>query len=171
MKKNRGFTLVEIMVAVSILSVLLVIVYASISAVRARARNAQVKTDKQNLILALVRAREASPTFSYPGQPGWQCLKTSGTCWKGQLGGGSTVPAAITPYLPGGVIPIPPGVNVSQYRTGGYIYNPTPSTQGQLTGSFIVWSQERPILPEECNSGYIPQLEPGIYYCYEALPR
>jgi len=168
---KKGFTLVEIMVVVSIIVVLLGIIMASISSVRSKSRDAQVKADKQMIILALVRAREASPNFSYPGQPGWQCLKTSGTCWNGQLGGGATVPTAITPYLPGGVIPIPPGVNASQFRTGAYIYNPTPSIQGQLTGSFIVWSQERPILPGECNSGYTPQLEPGIYYCYEALPR
>ena len=170
MKKKRGFTLLEIMVAVSIMTVLLVIVTASVSAVRARTRNAQVKTDKQNLILALVRAREASPTYTYPGIQGWQCLKASGSCWKGTYSGNSTISNALTPYLPGGTFPIPPGNNANQFRTGGYAYNPVPTTQGGVTASFIVWAQEKQILPEECN-GSVQQLETGIYYCYEALPR
>jgi prepilin-type N-terminal cleavage/methylation domain-containing protein len=169
MKKNLGFTLLEIMVAVSIMTLLITVVSASISGARSRARNAQVKSEKQNIILALVRAREASPTYTYPGVTGWQCLKPSGTCWKGAWTGNSTITNALTPYMPGGVIPIPPWTDTNQHRTGGYLYSPYIVNFVGVTGPVLVWSQENQINTADCNGATFTSI--GAYYCAELLPR
>lgn len=170
MKRNsKGFSLVEIMVAVTISLTLLAIVTASISAIRSKARNAQVMADKQNLILALVKAREASPTYSYPGVAGWQCIKATGSCWKNAYTGNSTITAALTPYLPAQTIPIPPWKDTNQHRTGAYTYNPYVVNFVGVTGPVLVWSQDTPIASSTCNGATF--LSINAYYCAEILPR
>lgn len=171
MKKNEGFTLLELMLVVSVIVILMSIITASIYSVRSRARDAQARSEKNNLVLALVKAREASPTFSYPGTPGvFQCIKASGTCWQGVNSGNTTVSSAVTPYLPGGVIPIPYG-RTNEYRGGGYSFNPGPYTSNGYTGAFLVWSQEKPINNADCPGYNAGKYADGIYYCYELLPR
>ena len=175
MKKafSRGFTLIELLVVLSVISSLLLITIASVNTVRARSRDAQVKTDKQILILALVRAKDANSNNQYPVAVGsGACLKASGTCWANNMYTGSqTIADTLAPYVPGAVIPRPPGTAPSQHRHDAYVlYRPTGSFAGFPAGStFLIWAQEKNITASECN-GQVSQHNPGIWYCYEKLP-
>lgn len=173
MKSSKGFSVAELLVVMTIITLLLGIVIASVTTIRARSRDAQTRTEKQTIILALVRAREASPTKTYPGLAStWQCIKSSGTCWQGGRSGNTTITNALQPFMPGGVFPLPPSRSTSERRHGGYLLNPTPSTVGASTGSFLVWAQEKAMTAADCNGEIVTFVdEPGMFYCYELLPR
>lgn len=175
---NRAFTINELIVVVAIIGLISAVVVASISSVRSKARDAQVRSDKQLLILALVRAREADPNYLYPGSGNpvgtYRCLKPvfSLTCWRNTLNSGSAIYTTIQPYLPNGIVPTPPGTRSGQYRHDAYVFtaNAIP-TAGYPQGAYLIWWQEKPIPNNECNGWNAGQLDTGIYYCYEQLPR
>lgn len=171
-KPQSGFTIVEILTVLAIVAFLLSIVITSISTTRARSRDGQVRADKQALILALVRAKEADSNKQYPvTSGGGVCIKSSGTCWRGTYSGNSSVSNAIAPYVAGGIIPKPPGSVSGQYRHDAYVlYRPSSSFSGYPANStFLIWPQEKNIQTSECN-GQVSQLDTGIWYCYEKLP-
>ncbi len=168
---KRGFTVTELLVAIAIIGILLGTIAVSASSVRSRGRDAQVRSDKQQIILALVRARDSSPNYLYPGSgSGWRCLKSSGTCWNGSYGGDAAVITTLSPYFSNATVPQPPGTQSGQSRHDSYLYTPGPITVGTpaVTGAFLIWAQESPI--SDCNGFYAGQIETGIYYCYEKLP-
>jgi prepilin-type N-terminal cleavage/methylation domain-containing protein len=81
---NRGFTFVELMVAISIIGILSAIVYANFGDARKAARDDIRKTDLKNLQLAVETYKAqngtypaqgcVSATWAGPGpQPGWGC--------------------------------------------------------------------------------------------------
>jgi prepilin-type N-terminal cleavage/methylation domain-containing protein len=169
---RRGFTLIEVLVVVTIISLLIGVTTVSVQTSRARSRDNQVKAEKQTLILALVKAKDVDASGEYPVALGaGVCLKGSGTCWRGNYSGNSTVSAALTPQVPGGVIPKPPGAVSGEYRFDSYLlYRPNFSVAGFPPGtSFLIWPQEKSIPTSECN-GQIQQLDVGLWYCYEKLP-
>jgi len=172
-KLTLGFTLVELLVAIAIIGVLVSVITISASSVRSKGRDAQVRSEKQQIILALVRARESNPNYLYPGTgtgTGWRCLKSSGNCWNNTYAGDATVITALSPYFSNGVVPQPPGTSVGQNRHDAYLYAPGPISVGSpvVTGSFVIWAQEKVIT--DCSGFYAGEIETGVYYCYEKLP-
>lgn len=168
---RSGFTLTELLISVAIIGVLVSVIAVAAGSVRSKGRDAQVRSDKQQIILSLVRAREASPSYLYPGTgTSWRCLKPNGTCWNGAYNGDSVVTTALSPYFPNGTVPKPPGTQTGESRHDSYAYTPGPITVGTpaVTGAFIIWAQEKPIT--DCNGFNVGQIETGIYYCYEKLP-
>ncbi len=159
----------ELLIVLGIISLLSAVVMASVASARARSRDAEVRNDVQIIKLALVRAREASPTFSYPGTSGnWYCLKASGSCSSSPTYSANTVVTnALTPYLPGGKFPQPRGTSEGQKRHDAYFYSP--SQGSPYNGAVLVWAQEKTISSTDCN-GPITSYESGINYCYEILP-
>lgn len=53
MKKNNGFTLVELLVVISIIGILATLVMANLNSARSRARDAQRKSDARSIATAL----------------------------------------------------------------------------------------------------------------------
>jgi prepilin-type N-terminal cleavage/methylation domain-containing protein len=169
---RRGFSLVELLVVITVIGLLVGVVTNSVIITRARSRDAQVRADKQTLILALVRAKEADVNNQYPVTLGaGACIKAIGTCWRNNYSGNATIGDALAPYVPGGIIPKPPGSTSGQYRHDAYlIYRPNSSVGNYPAGSsFIIWPQEKNISVSECN-GIVQNLDSGIWYCYEKLP-
>lgn len=172
--KKRGFTLVEILIVIVIIGLLSAVIVAATLSVRAKGRDTQVRIDKQQIILALVRARESNPDYKYPGTgSGFVCLKTSGTCFNGAYSADPAVVTTLSQYFSGGIVPQPPGTNAGERRHDAYVYAPGPISVGPgggTTGSFLIWAQEK-VIPD-CNGHYAGVLsnEPGIYYCWEKLP-
>jgi prepilin-type N-terminal cleavage/methylation domain-containing protein len=169
---KSGFTLMELMVALGIVALLVAIVLTNLTQAKSRGRDSQVRADIGKIRLALVKVRESNPLYHYPGTAGaYQCIKTTGTCFKGQYSANTTLTSAISSYFPGQAIPKPPGTNTSENRHDAYVLNPylpaaTPLPNGQY-GPVLIWYQEKPI--PDCK-GYVAQHETGIYYCYEQLP-
>lgn len=178
--QEKGFTLTELMAVFVIITLLMLVIMTSIQSARGRGRDSQVRSDKQRIILGLVKAREAATDYIYPGNSGWQCLKAGGKCFLNSSGtggytGNSTITSALTPYMPGGVIPSTPAP-VGAYMYDSYLYNPNvtqPDTLAPagITGPVLLWYQEKPIQQNECNGVVLqPNYDPGIYYCFEKLP-
>lgn len=179
---QKGFTLTELMVVFVIITLLLLVILTNIQTARARGRDSQVRSDKQRIVLALVKAREANQNYIYPGSSGWHCLKSAGSCFQSSGGGGGysgdpAIVAAVASYLPGGNIPLTPASSGS-YMYDSYLYNPnvtqTPPDLmvSGITGPVLLWYQEKPIPVSECNGVLLqPNYDPGMYYCFEKLPN
>ncbi len=171
-RNHAGYTLIEILTVLGLVVVILGIVFASIATTRSRSRDAQVRADKQVLILGLVRVKEANQDNQYPITSGQGlCLKSSGTCWRSTYSGNATLVNAVTPYMPGGVIPQPPGTQSGQYRHDAYVlYRPASTFAGYPANStFLIWPQEKQIQASDCD-GQVSELDTGVWYCYEKLP-
>lgn len=171
--RKFGFTIAEMAIAIGIVGLLMAVVLPAISKIQSGGRDGQVRSDIQRLKVALLKAKEANSDYQYPGVSGWQCVKSSGSCWSSpSYSGNTTITNAISPYLPAGVIPQPPGTSSGQKRYDAYLFNPyLPQSQalsGNVYGPILVWYQEKPI--NDCN-GYTTSYESGIYYCYEKLQQ
>ena len=68
-EKRKGFTLVEIIVAVAIVALLASVVYANLGEGRKKARDAQRKSDFEQIQLALRVYRDTNSTNIYPSYP------------------------------------------------------------------------------------------------------
>ncbi|OHA89322.1 MAG: hypothetical protein A2653_01360 [Candidatus Zambryskibacteria bacterium RIFCSPHIGHO2_01_FULL_43_25] len=170
-EKNRGFSLVELLVVVGIIAILISVVIVGSQTVRSRGRDAQVRSDVSTIILAFERFRNNSadsPNYRYPGVYNQvQCLKASGTCWGGAYNGNSTISANLANYL--STIPTPPGTKSGELRHDAYLFysgSSDPFGLGIGNGSWLVWPQEKPI--PDCK-GLARQESDGIYYCYQLL--
>ena len=64
--KSQGFTLIELLVVIAIIGLLAAIVMVSLNSARAKARDAQRKSDITNFSLALEMYYDAQTTPSYP---------------------------------------------------------------------------------------------------------
>lgn len=77
--RKRGFTFIEILVAVTIMAVLMAIGIASYASVNKRARDAKRKSDLEQIRSALEQYR--ADIGSYPTEGGGWKLSTSGSSW------------------------------------------------------------------------------------------
>lgn len=95
----RGFTLVEILVALAIISLLTTVVFGAINGSRAKARDAQRMSDLEQIHIALRLYAEANG--EYPCEDAAQCNaagQVSGA--NGQIGTGGNFDTLLAPYLP-----------------------------------------------------------------------
>lgn len=177
-----GFTLVELLVVISIIGLLSSIVLTSVNSARSKARNVREKSDVKQIITALELARSNSPTDQYPesagGGAGWSCLKSSGNCWRGIY---PALPAQavadLAPYLP--TIPqtaVNTSGGTSCYAYDSYLYiSKTPSPVGSFTfsgtGAFIIWAKETTgaFDPGECPGYDAGSYDCGLRYCYQFI--
>lgn len=169
---KRGFTLIELLVVIAIIGLLSLIVEASVSKSRSYGHDAEVRTDKATIELAIAKAAEADPDDKYPGTAGtWYCLKTTaGTCFGGGASENAAMNAKLLPFMPGGVYPKPPTSKSGELRYDSYAYTPSSSSIiSGYSGPFVLWWQENPIQTSDCNGYYAGQINPGVYYCYDRL--
>lgn len=142
--RRRGFTLIEILMVVAVISLLSSVVLVSVNSAREKTRNAARLRILNEYRSALELAR--AQTGAYP-RSGGSCLGTypSGTCM-GSLTPSPTVAAALAPYLS----PSTPPLIQGQYQyVSGLVYYTCPEGGGGCsaysipTDSYaIYWYQE-----------------------------
>ncbi len=106
-KQNGGFTLVEVIVAVGIVTVLAAVVLVSIQEVRKKSRDAQRISDIANIQIALRLYKDANDR--YPDIPGGEIIGD----------GAGALDTLLAPYLPG----IPRDPNTAGGATYTYYYD------------------------------------------------
>jgi len=120
-KKNRAFTVIEVIVVVSLISILAATVIANMSQSSAVSRDAQRKADLRNVQQALELYRQEHGR--YPAG-------CNGTGWSGQIGTSYACPSGASDYIRGtavkpfvpkflSVLPVDPKKGSGDY---GYVY-------------------------------------------------
>ncbi|MFZ5366302.1 MAG: type II secretion system protein [Patescibacteria group bacterium] len=77
--KKSGFTLIELLVVISIIGILATLLMANVAGVRERARDAQRKSDINQIQKALEMYKNSLATPAYPTTSGWRTALESGT--------------------------------------------------------------------------------------------
>ncbi len=178
-----GFTLVELLVVISIISLLSSVVLTSVNSARSKARNAREKVDVKQIITALELARSNSANDKYPlsgsGGATWSCLKSSGSCWRDNY---SAMPAdqfaflqSYLPTMPQTAVNTSGGSSCYAYDSYLYVSN-QPSPVGTFTFSggpsaFIIWAKETSggFDPGECPGHDAGSYDCGLRYCYQFI--
>ncbi|MFZ2049209.1 MAG: type II secretion system protein [Minisyncoccia bacterium] len=170
-KQDKGFTLVELMTVIAIIGLLSTVVLSSVNSAKIKANNAKIKMNAKQIANAIYLARDPV-TGAWPGNGTWQCLKASGTCWKGDLSADTSannVVSKISVYMPN--IPLIPNnlFPSTTYAYDSYVYIPNWSGFPPKIGAYLLWAQTLPITSKECNGTIDSSIETGNYYCYEFL--
>ncbi len=117
--KRAAFTLVELLVVISIIALLSTIAATSLSSARRQARNAKRIADVKQLVTAFSLGLDTNGAYPSTGGDVWKCI--SSTCtgiYNGYLLS-LTVDNFFTPFI---TKPTDPDDNNSRTR-GGYLYN------------------------------------------------
>ena len=177
---TEGFTLIELMVVISIIGVLSSIVIVSVSTARSKARDALIRRNVKEITNALYLARDASATSQFPGTPNTRyCLgnTTGNNCFQAQAFGDTALGSTLAPYMAS--IPKPPNPpynNGAIYAYNSYVYWPyAPANAvaaGVPAGTYLVWPQERTASTALCKGYYWPNVggsNDGYSYCFQNI--
>jgi len=77
--RNKGFTLIELLVVISIIGILATLLMANVAGVRERARDAQRKSDVNQIQKALEMYKNNQTIPTYPTTSGWRTALEGGT--------------------------------------------------------------------------------------------
>ena len=102
MKKQRGFTLLELLVVLAIIGIMASMVLVSLQSVRAKARDARRMSDVRQLLMAIELYLDSH--LKYPE--------------KGAVGLVDSLPSNLSPYLT--TVPLDPGVTPPTCLPEGY---------------------------------------------------
>lgn len=146
---RRGFTLIELLVVIAIIGLLSSIILSSLGTARARARDAQRRSDIVQIRTALEQYFLA--TGRYPYEDGFDTSMGSGAAlptgsdWSHTSGIYTALVPTYLKYLP-----------IDPTNSGNYYYNYEPNSagQGNCTTSTSV-----------CEYSLNTRLESGTYYC------
>ncbi len=166
---RRAFTLVELLVVISIIGLLSAVATVSMGSARSKARDAKRLADKNQIIKAL--NLYYADNGNWPADGGnWVCFgaPSSEGCWPGYSGLDSLV-TAMSPYMAS--FPksnVDPGTNA--YNRYLYTRNWNGSAwDGQ--GAFLIWYKENLMTSGECPSPNAVQHFDKYWYCYEFLGK
>ena len=164
--KQSGFTLIELMVIISIIGLLSAVIFLSLNEARVKAKNGKRLAEKSHVATAFSLYRLAN-NGEVPDSGGtWHCIAPSAeSCWRGTYSGLDSLVTALTPYLP--TLPNNDAYS-GEYAHNRIIYTSN-ITIGGRTGAFIVWPQEGVMAPEFCQSTFPVQVLDRYSYCYEFL--
>ena len=120
-KKDKGFTLVELLVVIAIISILASLLLANFVGLRQRARDAQRKSDLEQIRSALELYR--ADNGSYPTTSGGWAVSTQGDTW---------IPGLSPQYIK--KVPTDPiNTGTNAQTAGNYIYQYISDNQCGLT--------------------------------------
>lgn len=175
-KSLKGFSLIELLVVMTIMIGLVSVVLVSVNKSLSSGRDGQIRADVQTLKLALARTAQFGVGGKYPGNAStWYCLKVSGTCnLIGQVTGtvsivtsNASAANSILANVPGKTtFPLPPGI----VPASSYIYNASDTTNkiAGYVGPILLWWQEKTIPQSDCN-GTVVVFSATHNLCYERL--
>lgn len=162
-QKNRaGFTIIELIVVVAIISLLTSVVIASLQSAKTKSQNAARLSgvDQIDKALQLYLTKTNSLLPSTGGV--WQCIGlTSGTCWAAPYSPATTLNTALT----GNISSIPKDPAIPAGTNGDYFIYNSAFTGTSGTGSYVSW-MVNDLGNGSCGRGYIyggPAA--GFYQC------
>ena len=112
LKKEGGFTLLELLIVIVIIGILAVLILPNLASGPARARDAQRKSDLRNIKTAL--ETYYNDNNSYPTAGGVSCVPNASACL------GTVLESGSTPYMK--TVPNDPKAGQN------YTYSPTPAS-------------------------------------------
>lgn len=122
---RKGFTLVELLVVISIVGLLSTIAVVSLSTVRKQSRNTKRNADVKQLVTAFSLGLDAGGTYPSTGGDAWKCISTACTNYLSS----NTVDAFFQPFMPNK--PTDPNDGNSRGNSG-YVYNGASAAAGNL---------------------------------------
>jgi prepilin-type N-terminal cleavage/methylation domain-containing protein len=160
MFKNKGFTIIELLVVISIISFLASIVLVNVNMYMSKARDARTKADIRQIIIAM--QMYYADHGSYPTTNGnWACLKSSGSCWNGSYSGSATLISDLATYIS--------NIPKAQANSGCYAYDTYLYNSSWGSPASIIWKKETPFVTGECDGYYAGSYDCGYYYCYQYI--
>jgi len=179
---RRAFTLVELLVVISIIGLLSTIAVASMNSARSRGRDARRAADVHQIMTAMQLYYQDNGTYPNPGTLGcasgaaqFYCLGLgdSGTCFpSGSYHGCTALDNAMAPYI--GKIPVDPDRANVGYAGDAYMYNYSAGGWGGLNGPVLHWGMESVTNSSNCLGGIFGQWGATgrfHYYCGANLPQ
>lgn len=180
--KKSGFTLVELLFVVAIITLVASVVLTYTSQARMRARDAKRLVEKGQIRKALefyatdrgVFPKSASLDLEGFILSEWSCFAapSSESCWRSSFTGLDSLASALQSYFVSG-IPRPNAV-AGSFAYNTYLYTTDhpgwSDTKGDHpSGTYLIWPKEQEITASECNPNFIYRHDETYWYCYEWL--
>jgi prepilin-type N-terminal cleavage/methylation domain-containing protein len=175
---RRAFTLVELLVVISIIGLLSTIATVSMSSARSKARDTKRQADVKQIITAMQMYYDTNGTYPNTGATGtaplncsgggtnWFCLgHGSGTCWTSGYSGCAALDNALALYM--AKIPDDPENNTA-YDGDAYLYSYSNAVFFSPATSVIHWGYDQVSNSTNCLGGVYGQWGAGghnRYYC------
>jgi prepilin-type N-terminal cleavage/methylation domain-containing protein len=163
---KRGFTLIEVMVVVSIMSLLSSIVFAGVNLGRQKAQAAQTVIHTKQLQNAFAITSFDTVTFPDPGSTSaYYCIgkDSSDYCifWGAYSPGSTVIKNAIAPAIASEAITVP-RVYIDGLPYEGIVYKCTERGDGVCKEGAVYWAEAR---KTECTMGLVVILGAGGVVC------
>src|SRR3989344_8098278 len=102
MTKQTGFTIIELLVVISVISLISSVILTAVGSAREKAKDSKRLAEKNEVIKAMQFYFDDHGTFPpTPTTNYWACVAPSSeSCYLGTLNGDDSLVTALTPYLP-----------------------------------------------------------------------